>query len=251
VTAIGPDTILAAVVIFCRVGACLMLMPGFSSPRVLVRVRLLIAIAITLALTPLILPDVQAALSDSSPVAVARIAVSETAIGALIGLLGRVFFIALETLATAMVNAIGLGNSLGAPIDENEPEATLVSFISLVATVLMFVTDQHWEIFRGLAASYGAMPVAAGFVTRFGLVQLADATSRTFYMALRISSPFIIFSIIVNVALGLTNKLTPQIPVYFISLPFVIAGGMFLLYFTCKEFLDLFLAAFSGWLATG
>jgi flagellar biosynthetic protein FliR len=50
---------------------------------------------------------------------------------------------------------------------------------------------------------------------------------------------------------GVANKLTPQIPVYFISLPFVIAGGMFLLYFTIGEFLRLFISSFSDWLATG
>ena len=44
-------------------------------------------------------------------------------------------------------------------------------------------------------------------------------------LALRIASPFIIYSVIVNLAIGLTNKLTPTIPVYFISLPFVLFGG--------------------------
>ena len=56
---------------------------------------------------------------------------------------------------------------------------------------------------------------------------------------------------IVNFAFGLTNKLTPQIPVYFISLPFVIAGGLFVLYFTLGEFLGVFVQSFSLWLANG
>ena len=38
-TPFPPDTVLHAFLIFCRIGACLMLMPGFSSPRVPVRFR--------------------------------------------------------------------------------------------------------------------------------------------------------------------------------------------------------------------
>ena len=41
------------------------------------------------------------------------------------------------------------------------------------------------------------------------------------------------------------------IPVYFISLPFVIAGGLFVLYFTIGEFLGVFVESFSLWLANG
>jgi flagellar biosynthetic protein FliR len=50
---------------------------------------------------------------------------------------------------------------------------------------------------------------------------------------------------------GIINKLTPQIPVYFISQPFVLAGGFLLVYFTVAEFLQIFIAAFSSWLRHG
>ena len=44
-TLIGPQALLATFLIFCRVGTCLMLMPGFSSPRVPMRVRLFLAVS--------------------------------------------------------------------------------------------------------------------------------------------------------------------------------------------------------------
>ena len=40
--------------LFCRIGGCLMLMPGFSSARVPPQVRLFIALAVTLALAPML-----------------------------------------------------------------------------------------------------------------------------------------------------------------------------------------------------
>jgi flagellar biosynthetic protein FliR len=251
VTAIGSNTILSAFVLFCRIGACLMLMPGFSSDRVPVQMRLFLVLAITLALTPLLVARIEPNLGDSSPAVIARLVISETLLGGLIGLLGRLFFLALETLATAMALAVGLGSILATAIESSELAPELVSFIMLAATMLFFATDQHGEVLRAIADSYTALPVANGFGAQFGLVQLADIASKTFFLTLRIASPFMIFGIVINLAIGLANKLTPQIPVYFISLPFVLAGGLFLFYFVSSQFLQLFMAGFAAWLSTG
>jgi flagellar biosynthetic protein FliR len=48
---------------------------------------------------------------------------------------------------------------------------------------------------------------------------------------------------------GILGKLTPQIPVYFISIPFVLAGGGLILAFTASELLQLFMTGFADWLA--
>ena len=248
---LGPSTILAAFVLFCRIGACLMLMPGFSSPRVPVNVRLFLCFAITVSLVPLLAPDIIKLLKQDAPFDVLRLIVSELLIGAMIGFMGRIFFAALETLGTGIAMLTGLANSLGAPINEDEPAPSLTSLLTFLATTLLFVTDLHWEVLRGLVASYQALPAAAEFAPHSGLVQVAESLSRAFFLALRIASPFIMFSIIVNLAVGLANRLTPQIQVYFITMPFVVFGGLLLLYFTCKELLTFFMAGFAAWLHTG
>lgn len=63
------------------------------------------------------------------------------------------------------------------------------------------------------------------------------------------ASPFVIYGTIVNLAIGLANKLTPTIPVYFISLPFVLFGGLLLLYLTGRELVLQFSIAFAAWLS--
>lgn len=250
--AIGPETVLATFLVFCRIGACLMLMPGFSSPRIPLQVRLFIALGITLALSPLIVPEIARLIGDPSPVVLAALFVSETLIGAMIGLVGRFFLLGLETLATAIAMMVGLGSVLGGPpIEEGEAVPPIASLITFAATILLFVTDLHWELLRGLAESYTALPVSRGFVPRFGLAQLGDGVASAFLLALRISSPFVAFALVVNIALGILNKLTPQIPVYFISMPFTIAGGLILLYFTGNQFLEAFMAGFTRWATTG
>ncbi|HEV7416718.1 MAG TPA: flagellar biosynthetic protein FliR, partial [Tianweitania sediminis] len=102
----------------------------------------------------------------------------------------------------------------------------------------------HHEVVRALVESYQVIPVETLFDPQGALVDLGDTMRDAFMVMLRLGSPFIAYAILVNVAIGFVNKLTPQIPVYFISLPFVIAGGMLLLYFGASTFLTLFGDAF-------
>jgi flagellar biosynthetic protein FliR len=249
VTAIGPEAVLATFIMFCRIGACLMLMPGFSSPRVPPRVRLFLAIAITLALAPLLMSHVEAAVGKDSPVAVLGRIASESMTGALLGLMGRIFFLALQFAGGAISMMIGLSNTPDTAIEENEPASSLTSLITLTAVVLLFLTNLHWEILKALVQSYVAMPVTAAPAANLGVTKIVDALSDSFFIALRISAPFIIYSLTINLMFGILGKLTPQIPVYFISVPFVLAGGGFILYFAFGEFVQIFINGFAEWLA--
>ncbi len=247
----ASDAILAAVVLLCRIGTCLMLMPGFSSRRVPVTVRAFLAIAVTLALMPILGDRIEPNLSAAPPATLFVLLGSEVAIGALIGLLGRIFFAALETLGNVIAMAIGLASPLGGPTDDHEPQPSITSLVTLAATALFFVAELHWEVLRGLAASYAAMPATRRFDAQFGLVEIADCLALAFRLALRISSPFILYALIVNLAVGLASRLVPQIQIYFVTVPAVIFGGLFLLYVTCTPFLEMFVRGFSAWLSTG
>lgn len=228
-----------------------MLMPGFSSSRIPVSVRLFIAFSVTLALTPLLSREVAKSLANDAPAALIRLIISETLIGALFGFLGRIFFGALETLSGVIAMSIGLTSALAGPMDENEPLPVITTFILLAATALVFYTDLHWEIPRGITASYSVLPVSGLFDARFDLVQVTDCLTKSFFVALRISSPFIVYALITNFAIGLASKLVPQIPVNFITVPAVIAGGLTLFYLTCKPFMQIFNEAFANWLVDG
>ena len=247
---IGADTVQLVFLAFCRIGGCLMLMPGFSSARVPVHVRLFIAVAVTLALSPLLVPVLRAALPQVAPDAMLALIVSETVVGALIGLMGRLFFLALQFMATAAAMFIGLSNT-GAPIEDTEPVPAFAALITLTATLLFFLADQHWEVLRALIGSYSALPVTEPLAAAFSLAKLTDAATSAFLLALQISAPFIVYALLINFMVGIANKLTPQVPVYFVSVPAVLAGGFILLYFTIGESLRLFMMGFMGWLARG
>jgi flagellar biosynthetic protein FliR len=78
------------------------------------------------------------------------------------------------------------------------------------------------------------------FDAQGALIDIADTVSQSFYLTLRLASPFIAYAILANLAIGFVNKLAPQIPVYFVSLPFIIAGALTLLYFGIGILLSLF-----------
>jgi flagellar biosynthetic protein FliR len=147
--------------------------------------------------------------------------------------------------------SIGLTSTLTSPMDEHESLPAITTFITFTATALLFFTNLHLEVIRGIAASYSALPVLGQFDARFNLVQVGDCLTRSFFVALRIGSPFVVYALITNFAIGIANKLVPQIPIYFITAPAVLAGGLVLLYLTCSPFLQIFNEAFLTWLAAG
>ena len=249
--ALGPHLILGTFVLFCRVGGCLMLMPGFSSPQIPVQVRLFLALAVTLSLAPMLIDHLPLNAVSDEPLMALRYIATELLVGGTIGMLGRLFLLALETMATAAALSIGLSNPFGVVGEESEVLPPLVTFITMSATALIFITDLHWEVFRGIAASYDAIPVKDNFDVNFSVLNLSKVLTETFKIALRISAPFILYAIITQLTISIINRLTPQISIYFISTPFLICGGLFLTYLVIKSYLDQFFLGFSSWLTMG
>jgi len=228
-----------------------MLMPGYSSSRVPVRIRLFMAFSVALALAPLLSRDVTRLLTGDAPAALCRLFASEMLVGLLIGFLARIFFGLLETISGAIAMAIGMTSTLTVPLEDHEPLPAVTSFIMLGATALVFVSGVYWEVLRGIVASYTALPVSGLFDPRFNLVQISGCLAKSFMIALRIGSPFIVYSLITNFAIGLSSRLVPQIPIYFITGPAVLLGGLTLLYVICSPFMQIFTAEFLSWLTYG
>ena len=248
---ITEATVFLTFLLFCRIGACIMLMPGFGSPRVPVNVRVFLAVSVTLALSPILAPLIETDLAKLSSVAWAQLIASETLVGAIIGVMGRIFMLALQFMGTTAASLIGFSGMADPPIDETEAAPAIATLFTLTATVLVFLTGLHLEIFRALVSSYSVIHITDPFDVSFALAKVTDATSDSFMLVAQLASPFLVYSLVVNFLFGVMNKLSPLIPVYFISAPFVLAGGLILLYFTFGEALRLFLAGFQNFLVNG
>jgi len=245
---VTPDILLGIFLIFCRIGGCMLIAPALSSSRIPPQIRLFMALSVSLALSPVLLDKVASGVAGLAPAEMLSWIAAELLAGLLIGLLARVYFFALQTMLGAVSMALSYGGMPGTPLDEAEPLPAISSLIMMVATAAIFLADLHWELFRGMIASYSRIPIGQGIVLQSSLAELVDQASAAFVVALRISSPFLVYSIIVNLMAGLMNKLTPQIPVFFIATPFVMCGGLFVMYFSSQDYVLLFLEAFSSWL---
>jgi flagellar biosynthetic protein FliR len=198
----------------------------------------------------LLIDVVRAKTGDGSPAVLFPLLAVETATGIVIGLLGRLFFAALQFIATAAAQAVGLTSPPGFA-NEDDQSPALATLLTLSATTLIFVSGQHWELLRGIVDSYATIPPGEGIGARLQLVSIADQLGSAFITALRVGSPFLLYSVIVNFAVAIIGKLTPQIPAYFIAMPLVLTGGLFLLHDAAPAILDSFMSAFAGWLANG
>jgi len=215
------------------------------------RVRLFLAIAVTLMLSPILFsaPTVRV---PASPMAdLFPLIASETLKGLVIGFMGRMFFLALEFLVSAASMFMGLGNFPGMPAEGIEPVPALVSLVMMTATVMIFLTDLHVQVLAALLDSYEVSPIGEFQLANAPLYDITDKLSQATFIAMQATAPFLVYAVIVNLAIGLANRLTPQIPAYFISLPLVLAGGLLLLFFVLDDMFGVFLDGFTDWLTNG
>jgi flagellar biosynthesis protein FliR len=194
--------------VFCRVGTAFMFMPAVSGPRYPALVRVLLSLAISMALTPLVQGKMSGAFNLSNMLI-------EIAIGLMIGFWGFCFIYGARFAGTFIVNAIGLAGIPGQPIDEQEASSHLATLLSLGTTALIFASDGHLMSIKALVASYDQLPFGELLSPAIAMSKTLDVLGNTFLIALQVSSPFVLLTVVVNFALGLANRLTPQLSVYF------------------------------------
>jgi flagellar biosynthesis protein FliR len=188
-------------------------MPALGGTRIPPMVRLLFALAIALSLTSLV--KAASAVQGMSSTQQVLAIFFELATGLLIGFWSFCFLHVIRFAGTIVVNTIGLAGIPGQPIDEQEPSSHIATLLSLAVTALIFATDLHLQSVEAIVESYRMFPLGAALVLQFSARTTAEILSRTFYLGLQFASPFLVFSVIWNISLGLANKMTPQLSVYF------------------------------------
>ena len=237
-------TVLALFAAFCRIGGCIMMMPGFSAARVPLQVRLFIAVAISMAILPVMWTDIYPEVTGKGHTYIYLVA-AETVVGVIIGLVARYYVLGLQFAGTAITMLIGFNPPPAADVLEDTTENQLTSMISFAGLLLLFMLDFHHVMIEAIAQSYRVMPIGTGFDPQGMLITLTNSLGQTFMVMLRLASPFLIYGLLFNVAIGIVNKLAPQIPIYFISQPYLIMGGLFLLYLGIAAMLHLFADGFA------
>jgi flagellar biosynthetic protein FliR len=237
------DYSVGVILILCRIGTTLMVAPGFSSARVPARVRLYVAFSLALAMAPAVLGE--NTIKPGGSGMLVTLVFAECLVGMVIGLVCRFYIAALEFMANGIANYVGL-SALSGGIDHDEPASPLATLITLVATLLVLLMDLHQLLIKTVLDSYGAIPLGVMADPQFGLRMLSSALSAAFLISLQVSGPFIVYGILVNVLFGILGKLIPQVASYFVSLPFLLMGGLFFVYLMLPEMLKIFFGSFAA-----
>ncbi len=224
---IVPATLYAFLIVLSRVGATLMLAPGIGENSVSPRIRMALALLVSLLLFSVVRADIPP--MPAQPLMLAPLIFGEVLIGLLLGGIGRLALSALQVAGTVMAFQSGLGFGQFFDPTQSGQSALLASLLGFVGLVLIFVTNLHLLMLRALADSYRLFPVGAlppmGDFAHMATLLVAGA----FRIGIQIAAPFIVYGLVFTVAIGALNRLMPQAQISFISMPAQILGALVIL----------------------
>jgi flagellar biosynthetic protein FliR len=238
----------ALLLIFVRTGAAFMVLPGFAEAYVAPRVRLLLALAVSLVLTGPLGPGLPAL--PTAALELGRLLGGELLLGLFLGAVARVAFAALHVAGTAIAYQSGL--AAAAIFDPNEAtQGTLPgNFLTTTALLLLFATDSHHMLLQALAASYAGLPVAGAPPLGDMAELLAQLLDQAFAVGLRIAAPLLLVSLLMSLGMGVLNRLMPTFQVFFIALPLQLLAAFATLMLSFAAGLLAFFSLFEDGLAT-
>ena len=219
-----PVEIYAAGLVFARVGAIVMLIPGFGEQAVPPRIRLAFALILTLVLFPLAAPQVAAIPALSSGLVGAVI--KELLIGLMIGGLLRMFLSSLAVAGEAISLQTTLSFAQTASPLQGAQNTSLAAFLGVLGITLIFATNLHHSFIAAIAQSYTlfppARPVPVGDASDLAVRTVADA----FALGVQLAAPVIVFSLVLNLAAGLIGRMMPQFQIFFVATPITVLAGL-------------------------
>ncbi|HYC98788.1 flagellar biosynthetic protein FliR [Brevundimonas sp.] len=218
------DQVWQGAMIFARIGAVLLMLPGVGESYVPPRIRLSLALVVSLALWPVVsgsLPPLPETLGG-----MAGWIIREVIVGLAIGALLRSFLTVLATAGEVVALQTTLAFAQTANPMQAQPGSTISAFLMLLGTTLIFATNTHHLFIAGLVGSYELIapvrPLVTGDFATLAIKTLGDA----FMLGIQLSAPVLVFAIIFNLASGLVGRVMPAFQVYFAAAPLSIILGL-------------------------
>ena len=238
----SQDAIWKAYLVFMRVGAMMALLPAFGEQSVPTRVKLGLALAFTAIVAPAISnPDAVTEASHTFGLIAA-----ETLTGLFLGLMLRLFVLALQVAGSIAAQSTSLSQLFGGAGGDPLPAMGHVLVIGGLA--LATIMGLHVQIAEFMINSYELVPmgdvIPSGVLSRAGIAEI----SRAFALGFTLAAPFVISSLIYNVTLGVINKAMPQLMVAFVGAPAITAGGLVLLMLAAPLILSIWVEAMGAFI---
>ncbi len=234
-----PQTAFAFLLIFARVGAMAMALPGIGDRSVPSRLRLVFALALTLILYPVVhevFPTIPNTIGG-----MLALLVGEVIVGLAIGLAVKMIATGLQVAGSTIAIQTGLGFAQNVDPAQGIQTTLFASFFSVLSVTLIFATDLHHYLLMAVHDSYRlfrpGMTLPTGDFAEVALTTLADA----FRLAFQIAAPFLVFGLVFYLGIGVLSRLIPQVQVFFLAMPANILLGFILLLFLLSNMMLWFI----------
>jgi flagellar biosynthetic protein FliR len=213
------------ILVLARVGPLFLLAPPFSSPMVPPRVRGIIAVGISIGLSPIALHGQHI---PTDPFTLAMLIVEGMLVGLGFAFSFAVLFAAVESAGS--LADLGAGFSYGNlinPVSGNE-SGPLTHMYSLVGIGIFFAISGEAWVLRGLARTFQLVPLtsAPSITTLVGGAEQVFST--VFTSAVEIAAPVLIALMITDVAFGVVSRVVPQLNVFAVGFPAKVAVALLL-----------------------
>ncbi|MFK7886274.1 MAG: flagellar biosynthetic protein FliR [Gammaproteobacteria bacterium] len=208
---------------FVRIAAVLMVAPVFSASMVAPRARIMIAVALTIVVAPLLTPP-QVAVNPLS-LSGALMTIQQLLIGVAMGFALQMVFDALIIAGQAMAMSMGLGFAVAIDPQRGVNVPVVSQYFVMMATLMFLTLNGHLMIIQMVVESFAVLPVGAGGLLRDGAWQIVAWGSDMFQGALRVALPAMVALLIVNLSFGVISRSAPALNLFAIGFPLTLTLG--------------------------
>ena len=209
-----------------RISALLVAAPIFSLRAVNLRIRIVLALAITWLVYPL---HDWPTLDPLSAPGLLEIG-NQLMIGLLMGLMLQIVTSSILIAGQSIANAIGL--SMATMIDPNMGNVPVISQFLLVLATLVFVGLGGHAMLLGLVVeSFNTLPIGKSLVADVAWRQLVVWSSMLFLGALLTALPVMVALLLINIGLGIATRAAPSLNIFSVGFPAMIFAGFAVLVF--------------------
>jgi flagellar biosynthesis protein FliR len=205
--AFDPTSLVTFMLVMTRLVAAFTVAPPFDGTQLPARIRVGLAVAIAIAVTP----NQSGVVPESVPGLVVGLAY-QVVVGLAMGFAIRLLLSAVSS-AGALID-LAVGYSAAALYDPfSQAAATpLARLYQLMATVFLVVLDGHLLVVHGILRSYEAAPLSGMRIDSLGTV-LTEGVGQMLIAALEIAFPVLVALVLADAVLGLVTRAAPRLNV--------------------------------------
>lgn len=220
--------------ILTRLSGLFLAAPFFSRNIGPFRVRALLLMLLTFVLFPMVEPWPGEGKGNMLAMALASLA--ELVTGLVIGMMVHWALVIVQFAGNLMGFEMGLSMAQVMDPTSGVQENVISNLLYLAALMIFLAMDGHHLLLEGILRSYRTMPLGHAPSPGTLLETATVAVERFFLMGLLISAPIVVASKLLYLGMGLINRASPQIQVFFISMPITQMMGFVILGLTLAIF---------------